>query len=353
MSTVEWQRVANIGVSASAGVFLGACLWLVAGFLAPVLGLFFGGWLLACLQEPLVTHVMCRTRASRSIAVAGTVVTILVAVVLADVLLAPTLSREFTTSMTNLPIQLDAAKQQALAEQMMVNGWLGEYSVPIQVDVVSSGSLDTVVQQAVRAAPGPLGLVGGAVGAAGSVGMMLLLSVFFLLGGPQLAEQLIHSFGGRASADVCFVLTAVHDAFEGFARAQLLQAALYAAGVWASLEVAHVGTAPLASVIAGALLIVPVIGALFAIALPLLATLLWNPAAVLPVAIALVLLEQVVLNVVGPRLMARQLGLPPLLMLFGILAGGQIGGFWGAIFGIPILAIVQMCLEHFRSRFTT
>jgi hypothetical protein len=55
-----------------------------------------------------------------------------------------------------------------------------------------------------------------------------------------------------------------------------------------------------------------------------------NPNAVLPVAIALVLLEQVVLNVVGPRLMGRQLGLPPLLVLFGILAGGQIGGFWGA-----------------------
>jgi predicted PurR-regulated permease PerM len=353
VSTVEWQRVAIIGVSASAAVFLGACLWLAVGFLAPVLGLFFGGWLLACLQEPLVTQVMCRTRASRSIAVAATVVTILVAVILAGVLLAPTLSRELTTSMTNLPIQLDAAKQQVLAEQMMLNSWLTEHGVPIQVDLATGASFDTVIQQVLAASPGPLGLVGGAVGAVGSLGMMLLLSVFFLLGGPQLAEQVIHTFGGRAAADVRFVLTTVHDAFEGFARAQLLQAALYAAGVWACLEAAHVETAPLVSVIAGVMLIVPVVGAAFAIALPLLATLLWNPGAVLPVAIALVLLEQVVLNVVGPRLMGRQLGLPPLLVLFGILAGGQIGGFWGAIFGIPVLATLQMCLEHFRSRWAT
>ena len=107
---MEWQRVAIIGVSASAAVFLGACLWLVVGLLAPVLGLFFGGWLLASLQEPLVTQVMSRTRASRAIAVAGTVMTILIAVILAGVLLAPTLSRELTTSMTTLPIQLGAAK---------------------------------------------------------------------------------------------------------------------------------------------------------------------------------------------------------------------------------------------------
>jgi predicted PurR-regulated permease PerM len=352
VSTVGWQRVAIIGVSASAAVFLGACLWLVVGFLAPVLGLFFGGWLLACLQEPLVTQVMCRTRASRSIAVAGTVVTILIAVILAGVLLAPTLSRELTTSITSLPIQLEAAKQRALGEQMTINGWLTEHGVPLQLDLASGAALDTVVQQVLGALPGPLGLLGGVVGVLGSLGMMLLLSVFFLLGGPQLAEQVIHTFGGRAAADVRFVLTAVHDAFEGFARAQLLQAALFTAGVWVSLEVAHVETAPLVSVIAGIMLIVPVVGAAFAIALPLLATLLWNPGAALPVAIALVLLEQVVLNVVGPRLMGRQLGLPPLMVLFGILAGGQIGGFWGAIFGIPVLATLQMCIEHFRPRWT-
>ena len=60
MSTAYWQRLAVISICASAAVFLGWCLWLVVGFLAPVLGLFFGGWLLACLQEPLVAWVTRR-----------------------------------------------------------------------------------------------------------------------------------------------------------------------------------------------------------------------------------------------------------------------------------------------------
>jgi predicted PurR-regulated permease PerM len=180
--------------------------------------------------------------------------------------------------------------------------------------------------------------------------MMLLLSVFFLLGGPQLADQLTKQFAGTARTDVQFVLTTVHDAFEGFVRAQLLQSLLFAVGVWACLAAAGIESAPVVGAFAGVLLLVPVVGSALAIAAPILATVVWNPAAALAVGIAVVLLEQLVLNVVGPRLMSRQTGLPPLLVLFGLLAGGQVAGFWGAVFGIPVLATLLTCFEHFRAR---
>jgi predicted PurR-regulated permease PerM len=191
------------------------------------------------------------------------------------------------------------------------------------------------------------------LGAVGRLGMMLLLSVFFLLGGSQLAEQTIQCFGCRAAPDVRFVLTSVHDAFEGFARAQLAQGVLFGAGVWACLSMAHVESAPLIAVVAGFMILIPVVGSVLAVAIPVLAVVLWNPSAALVVAVALVLLEQVVLNVVGPRLMSRQLGLPPLLVLFGIFAGGQVGGFWGAVFGVPLLATLATCVEHFRLKIST
>jgi predicted PurR-regulated permease PerM len=46
------------------------------------------------------------------------------------------------------------------------------------------------------------------------------------------------------------------------------------------------------------------------------------------------------------------LGLPPLLVFFGVLAGGQLAGFWGAVFGIPVLATILTCIEHFRPRWS-
>jgi hypothetical protein len=38
----RWQRLAFIGVAASAAVFVGGALWQIVGLLAPVLSLFFG-----------------------------------------------------------------------------------------------------------------------------------------------------------------------------------------------------------------------------------------------------------------------------------------------------------------------
>jgi predicted PurR-regulated permease PerM len=350
MSTSHWQRLAVISICVSAAVFLVWCLWLVVGFLAPVLGLFFGGWLLACLEEPLVGWVMRRTRATRSTAVAVTLLIVALTLAGVGVLVVPALQREVGSSITNLPTQIEAASRQALAVQGSVNGWLTERGLTFQVDLGSTPGFDAAAQQVLGASASPLTTVDGVFGAVGRVGTMLLLSVFFLLGGSQLAEQAIHSSGSRAAPDVRFVFTTVHDTFEGFARAQLLQGLLFGAGVWACLSLAHVESAPLVGAIAGLLLLVPMVGAALAVAVPVLAILLWNPSAALAVVVVLVLFEQLVLNVVGPRLMSRQLGLPPLLVLFGILAGGQVGGFWGAVFGIPVLATVVTCAPYFRSR---
>jgi predicted PurR-regulated permease PerM len=350
MRIADWHRLAVMGVSGSAGVFLGWCLWQVISFLAPVLGLFLGGWLFACLQEPLVGWVACRTRASRPMAVAVTILAVCVALIIVGLLVAPALERDANSSLTDLPAQLDATTQRAVALEDAANHWLAEHDVAFHVDLASGKALDSLVQRRIGTPTDPTVALGEAVETMGRLGMMLLLSVFFLLGGPQVAEQVTSTFPGGARSEVRFVLSTVHDSFEGFARAQLLQSALFGIGVWACLAAAGVEAAPLMAAFAGVMLLVPVVGAVFAIAIPVVATVLWNPAALLVVGILLVLLEQLVLNVVGPRLMSHQTGLPPLLVLFGLLAGGQVAGFWGAVFGIPVLATLLTCVEHFRPR---
>ena len=345
-----WQRIAVLGICASAAVFLAGSLWQVLAALGPVLGLFFGGWLLSCLLEPLVRRIMRYTRAARSTAVISACAVVLLGAASVWFVLGPSIARQVTASATSLPSQVETAAQRALEAQTELNIWLAEHGAPVHLDVASGSGLDGMAAQ--LGASNPMAVVGGAATTLGNVGLMLLLSLFFLLGGPQLADQIIDWFGTRAAPDVRYVLTAVHDAFESFVRTQLLQGVMYAAGVWASLAVAQIDTAPLVGIIAGALLLVPVLGAVLAIVIPLVATILWNPGATLAVLAALVLLQQLVLNVVGPRLMSRQLGLPPLLVLFGALAGGQVGGLWGAVFGIPVLAAAITCVDHFRLRWS-
>jgi predicted PurR-regulated permease PerM len=336
-----WQRLALIGVTASAAIFVAGAVGQMLGLLAPVLNLFFGGWLLATLVEPLVGRIMRHAHVRRPTAVLATYVLILLASAPAWALLA----QQVEASVTSLPGQVDAAARQAVGWERLANASLSERGLGFQLDV---GSRLRVLSES--AASSPLTVVNTAFGALGSLATMLLLSVFFLLGGTQLADRLAEAFGGRSASDVRFILTTVHDAFESFVRAELLEGILFGAGVWVCLAAAHVDTAPLVALAAGVLLLVPLLGAVLAVLVPVIATLLWNPTATLIVAATLVLLEQLVLNVVAPRLMSRQLGLPPLLVLFGVLAGGQLGGVWGAVFGIPVLAALLTCVEHFRSR---
>jgi predicted PurR-regulated permease PerM len=351
VSTTNWQRAALIGVCATAIVIVGACLWMVVGYLAQVLGLFFGGWLIACLQEPLVEAVRRRARMPRATAVIVTYAVVLVAVTGVWLVASPAVSRQVSTGMEDFPSQVDAASRRAVAGQAVVNEWLAEHDSPRFLDVEALPGPPELVGKLVRTSS-PQVVASGALSALGNLGLMLLLSVFFLFGGPQLADQLVEFAGHRAAPDLRYVLCAVHDAFESFARTQLVQAVMFSAGVWACLTVAQVSVAPVVAPISGVLLIVPVVGAPLAVALPVLSAVLGSPnaGAALGVGAALVLWEQVVLNVIGPRLMSRQLGLPPLLVLFGVLAGGQIAGFWGALFGIPVLAALVTCLTYFRPR---
>jgi predicted PurR-regulated permease PerM len=344
------QRLALVGICASAAVFVGGALWYVVGLLAPVLGLFFGGWLLSCLLEPLVSSVMRRAHVVRSVAVTTTYVCVIAVVVLVGLVAAPVVSRQIQATLANLPSSPVAVTQQLAEAQVAVRGWLTERGLPVDVNLASESTLQTLAHQLNLSGAPFLAAVGGTIGVVGSFGIMLLLSVFFLVGGPQLAEQVAQAFGCRFADDVRYVETTVHDAFESFTRAQLLQGFLYGSAVWVCLSIAGVDSAPFVGVAAGLLLIVPVAGSFLAVLLPLVAVVVAQPTATLPVAAALVVLEQLVLNVVGPRLMSKQLGMAPLLVLFGIFAGGQLGGVWGAVFGVPVLAVLLSCGHHFSQR---
>jgi predicted PurR-regulated permease PerM len=346
-------RAALAGVSVTALIIAGAAVWYLFGAFAPVIGLFFGGWLLACALEPGVNGVMRFAHAPRSLAVLTAYVTLCVVIALGCWLAVTTVARGADQSVTRLPLRISAASRQFVDLEGQASAWLAEHGLADQFDVQTALPPDVLQRLGIQvddAAAQVWGVATGAVGAFGSLAIMLLLSVYFLLDGPRLADQIAGAFGSRCAEDVRFVQVTVHDAFDSFLRAQLLQGVLFAVGVWACLTLAQVDIAAGVGLVAGVMLLVPVVGAAVAVVVPLLATVLWNPSATIPVVVALVFLEQIVLNVIGPRVTGRRLGLPPLLVLAGVLGGAQVGGLWGALFGVPVLAATLSCVGYFGKR---
>ncbi len=58
----------------------------------------------------------------------------------------------------------------------------------------------------------------------------------------------------------------------------------------------------------------------------------------------------VVMNVLQPRIMQGAVGIHPIVVLGSVLIGGRIAGIPGAIFGIPIAAVVSAFFFHFLHR---
>ena len=49
----------------------------------------------------------------------------------------------------------------------------------------------------------------------------------------------------------------------------------------------------------------------------------------------------VVMNLVQPRLMAEVVGIPPIVVFASVLIGSKVAGVAGAIFGLPIAAVIS------------
>jgi hypothetical protein len=83
------------------------------------------------------------------------------------------------------------------------------------------------------------------------------------------------------------------------------------------------------------------VGPPLALVLPLSIAIFESPGSALVVAILVTALSTVVVNVVGPRVMSSAIGLHPLLVFVGLLAGGKLAGLWGAVFGVPAVAVIS------------
>jgi predicted PurR-regulated permease PerM len=55
--------------------------------------------------------------------------------------------------------------------------------------------------------------------------------------------------------------------------------------------------------------------------------------------------------VLQPYLIGDKIGLPPVGVIFAVMAGGQLFGFVGMLLALPVAAIVMVLLQHAHQRY--
>jgi len=190
-------------------------------------------------------------------------------------------------------------------------------------------------------------IVGATIGAIGSFILILILSLYMVVDSDRILNRLNRTVPNRYKDELRIFEATVARAFGGFLRAQLILMALQwllVAIVWTVFGVPYVFLIATLSALA---MFIPIFGPPLALLPPIAAAWIYASSDFLVITILLVAVQTVAVNWLQPRLMHGALGMHPILVLVGLLIGAQVAGVWGALFGIPVIAVLNVFLNYF------
>jgi predicted PurR-regulated permease PerM len=175
----------------------------------------------------------------------------------------------------------------------------------------------------------------------GSLVLILILSLYMLMDSERIMSKINRAVPRRYSDELALLERSVARAFGGFLRAQIILAVIQA------VLVAAVGTAfgiPylfLIGTLSSLAMLIPFFGPPLALIPPIVGAWIYTDGFV-PAALILIVAQTLIVNWLQPRLMQGALGMHPILVLVGLLVGAQVAGVWGALFGIPVIAVLNV-----------
>jgi AI-2 transport protein TqsA len=178
--------------------------------------------------------------------------------------------------------------------------------------------------------------------------LVLLFMIFILAGSGQLIAKLDSVSNDAQSNRISRVLASIDRQVRQYMLTKTLISLCSGMLSTIALSILGVDFALLWGFLIFLLNYVPNLGSLLATAFPVLVALVQFDSFTVPVVvlISLIVIQNVMGNVVEPKLMAFSLNLSPLLILASLLFWGWIWGIWGMILSVPIMAILKIVFEN-------
>ncbi|MBU1493050.1 MAG: AI-2E family transporter [Actinobacteria bacterium] len=184
-------------------------------------------------------------------------------------------------------------------------------------------------------------------------GVFLLLiapvvAFYVLLDLPTVRRKAMDLLPPRYRAETVHVATRMGTALGGFLRGQVMVAIILgvmtSVGFWA----VDLPFWLLIGMIAGLLNIIPlvgpwvggILGVLMALATRDLTTAVY-------VGLIALVVQQIDNHFISPTVLRATVRLHPAMIILGLIGGAAIGGFWGVVLAVPVMAMVKIVVGHF------
>ena len=336
------QRAARaawtVGVIALAAV--------VVYWIRETLILFMVALLVSHLLAPVVDFVarFAPRRFSRNLALAVVYVLLLAVLVSIAALVGSRVVDEASSLASRLPGWI---QQQDLLNAMPIPDWLQPQRDHImewlreQTQNFQASVLPLMRQAGVHILSG--------IGSLATFILVPVLSFFFLKDGRAMREHIVGFFGEGGQHELMDDIFAdIHTMLAQYIRALVLLAVATFCFYSLFLQVVGAPYSVLLGGIAAILEVIPVVGPLAGWAIILLVTGFSGYAHLVWILIFLVCYRVFQDYVLSPYLMSSGVEIHPLLVLFGVLAGEQIGGVPGMFFSVPVIATLRLVLVRLK-----
>lgn len=276
-------------------------------------------WLLSFALFPIVTRTQKLLKSSKLIATIITYILITILLVLVSIVYFPLVVSQFLSLTSILPLYLKTAP-------------------PILVTIIDS--LTNQVGNSVVFIPSVAQFLFSAI-------ITLILSFYFIVDQEKINREFFNLVPKQWHDFLHFTEKVINDTFISFLKVQLFFAISTGIITWIILRIFNVDFAASVAFIAGAFAFIPLIGPFLALVPPILVALLSDPLKALIIGGILIAVQQVIFNMIGPKLLGKAFRLHPVIILLSFLVGLQFAGSLGAVFAIPILGISAVMIRKF------
>ena len=139
-----------------------------------------------------------------------------------------------------------------------------------------------------------------------------------------------------------------NEIFFGFLSSQIIDAVIVGILSTIAMSIMGIKYAPLLGFIIGLFNIIPYVGAIIAVVIAAIVTLITGGISqAIWMLVVVIILQQIDANIINPKIVGNTLKISPLLVMFAITIGGAYFGILGMFLAVPVAAVFKILLEDY------
>jgi predicted PurR-regulated permease PerM len=228
--------------------------------------------------------------------------------------------------------------------------WFAEVELPYKPDITPADVAGKLAAGGEEVALRALGFAELLFNTGLNAFLIFVISIYMLIDARRLRQIVRDSFPPQFRDDAVRLFGKMQQALGSYLRGQLLISSLM--GIMGGIIAFYGGAGAYVFIIAVWIaltevipLIGPFIGATPAI---LLAYFIVSPGRALIVGLLFLAVQQLEGHILVPKIMGKSVGVHPLWVMFGVLAGATIGGLPGGLLAVPLVAIIKVIIDFCR-----